>query len=44
MRCFIAIDIDEQIRKSLAKLQNDLLVNVYRYEAPHPALVSLKRR
>lgn len=24
MRCFIAIDIDEQIRKSLAKLQNDL--------------------
>jgi 2'-5' RNA ligase len=24
MRCFIAIDIDEQIRKALAKLQNEL--------------------
>jgi 2'-5' RNA ligase len=24
MRCFIAIDIDEQIRKALAKLQKEL--------------------
>ena len=24
MRCFIAIDIDEQIRKSLARLQDEL--------------------